>query len=34
MPRNLPHPEGIVVLSAHWQTRGTRVTWPASRSFR
>jgi 4,5-DOPA dioxygenase extradiol len=26
MPRNLPHPEGIIVISAHWQTRGTRVT--------
>ena len=26
MPRDLPHPEGIVVISAHWQSRGTRVT--------
>lgn len=26
MPHSLPRPEGIVVISAHWQTRGTRVT--------
>ncbi len=26
MPRDLPHPEGIIVISAHWQSRGTRVT--------
>jgi 4,5-DOPA dioxygenase extradiol len=26
MPHDLPHPEGIVVLSAHWQTHSTRVT--------